>query len=93
MSITLYNPVVSQRMGRDTLATRPGSMRGKTVGLLWNSKPNADLFLETMADMFARRDPSLRFVRQSKPTASKPMAPEVLEAMKACDVAITAFGD
>jgi hypothetical protein len=89
----LYNPTVERRSGHDALARRHDTLKGSTVGLLWNSKPNADVFLATIKGVLAARYPSLRFIERSKPTASRPMAPEVFEDLKACDVVINAFGD
>ena len=39
----------SERTTNTTLAPRPQSLKGLTVGLLDNAKPNAALVLQTMA--------------------------------------------
>jgi hypothetical protein len=76
-----------------TLSPRPESLDGKRIGLLWNSKVNADIYLRRLQELLAERHQGLEFVWRAKPTASKPMEPDVREDMEACDLVVTAFGD
>lgn len=76
-----------------TLSARPDSLDGKRVGLLWNSKVNADIYLRRLQELMSRDHQGIEFVWRAKPTASKPMEPEVLADMTACDLVVTAFGD
>ena len=75
------------------LARRPGSLDGTRIGLLWNAKVNADIYLHRLQELIEERHPGVEFVWQAKPTASKPMEPEVLDEMRTCDLVVTAFGD
>jgi hypothetical protein len=75
------------------LSPRPESLSGKRIGLLWNSKVNADIYLRRMAELIGKQFDGVEFVWRAKPTASKPMEPEVLADMSACDLVVTAFGD
>jgi hypothetical protein len=75
------------------LAHRPGTLDGKRIGLLWNAKVNADIYLRRLQELITDRHRDVEFVWQAKPTASKPMEPEVLEEMRSCDLVVTAFGD
>lgn len=77
----------------DPLAPRRGSLDGKRIGLLWNSKVNADIYLRRLQELIGSRNENVDFVYRAKPTASKPMEPEVAEAMQGCDLVVTAFGD
>ncbi len=77
----------------DPLAQRRGSLDGKRIGLLWNSKVNADIYLRRLQELIQDRNSDVEFVFRAKPTASKPMEPEVAEAMQGCDLVVTAFGD
>lgn len=77
----------------DPLAQRRGSLDGKRIGLLWNSKVNADIYLHRLQELIEARNTDVEFVFRAKPTASKPMEPEVVEAMQGCDLVVTAFGD
>jgi hypothetical protein len=92
----VYRPTfdeVDVPLPEGSLSTRPQSLNGKKIGLLWNSKVNADIYLHRLQELIASRSENVEFVWRAKPTASKPMEPEVLEAMKQCDLVVTAFGD
>jgi hypothetical protein len=75
------------------LSRRPESLDGKRIGLLWNSKVNADIYLHRLEELLSTRYDGLEIVHAAKPTASKPMEPDVLEDMRRCDLVVTAFGD
>jgi len=75
------------------LSRRPESLDGKRVGLLWNAKVNADIYLHRLEELLGSRHTGIEFVHAAKPTASKPMEPEVLAEMRTCDLVVTAFGD
>ncbi len=75
------------------LSPRPDSLDGKRIGLLWNSKVNADIYLRRLEELLKDRHQGMEFVWRAKPTASKPMESEVFEDLKACDLVVTAFGD
>lgn len=77
----------------DRLADRDGTIDGKRIGLLWNAKVNADIYLQRLKELIGERHSDVQFIERAKPTASKPMEPEVLEDMLACDLVVTAFGD
>lgn len=90
----LYRPTVDERPdAAGVLAERPATLSGKTVGLLWNAKVNADVYLRRVQELLAERFDDVTFVWRQKPTASKPMEPEVLQALVHCDAVVTAFGD
>lgn len=75
------------------LAARPHSLDGKRIGLLWNAKVNADIYLRRLQELIAEQNSGVEFIFRSKPTASKPMEPQVLADMAECDLVVTAFGD
>jgi len=87
-----FDPPVQQE-GAVALSERPSTLDGKKIGLLWNSKVNADIYLERLRELISERHKNVEFVWQAKPTASRPMEPEVFEALKNCDLVVTAFGD
>jgi len=92
----VYRPTFDEPEHAETraaLAERPGSLDGKRIGLLWNSKVNADIYLERLKELISERHRDVEFVWQAKPTASRPMEPEVFEALRSCDLVVTAFGD
>ncbi len=89
----LYRPTVPPLVGMADLAPRPSTLDGKTVGILFNSKVNADVYLERIQELIADRYRDVRFVFQAKPTATWPLTPQNLEALHQCDVVVNAFGD
>lgn len=91
--LVVFKPTADRKIGTQDLAWRTQSLDGKTVGLLFNAKVNADVYLEQIKELIDERFSNVTFVNRSKPTASKPMAPEVFEALSRCDVVVNAFGD
>jgi len=91
--LEVFAPTSSVTSGELKLAARLDSLAGKRIGLLFNSKPNADELLERVREQVASTYPDTEFVLRSKPTAAKPMVPEVFEALSACDAVVNAFGD
>jgi hypothetical protein len=92
----VYRPTFdepAQIEGAVALTDRPAGLDGKRIGLLWNSKVNADIYLVRLRELISERHRDVEFVWQAKPTASRPMEPEVFEALKGCDLVVTAFGD
>lgn len=75
------------------LAKRSGTLAGKKIGLLWNAKVNADIYLKRLKELIDDQYEGVEYVWRAKPTASKPMEPEVLEDLRECDLVVTAFGD
>lgn len=91
--IVVFKPTLERTIGTQDLAWRTHSLDGKTVGLLFNAKVNADVYLERMKELIGAKFSNVSFVYRSKPTASKPMQPEVFDALRACHVVVNAFGD
>ena len=73
-------------------AARPGSLAGKTIGLLDISKQRGDVFLDRVQHHLEAR--GYRVVRFAKPTFTK-IAPIDLrhEIAQQCDVVIEALAD
>lgn len=88
----VYNPTAARSDASRELAPRPESLDGTTIGLLFNSKPNADVLLERVRERLGAMHDAT-FVLRSKPTAARPMAREVIDAMRGCDAVVNAIGD
>ncbi len=43
------------------LASRPTSLEGKTIGLVWNGKANGDVALKRAAELIQKRVPNVQF--------------------------------
>jgi hypothetical protein len=76
----------------EPLARRPPSLGGLRIGVLDNSKPNADVLLGRVAERLAARAPGARIRRWQKPGASHPAA-MLDEIVAAADVLLTGSAD
>jgi hypothetical protein len=84
----------SQTSNNTTLAPRPESMEGLTLGLLDNTKPNATQLLAEFARELRERFGAAKTREYVKDYFGTPMKKELLEQITAeCDVVITAVGD
>lgn len=75
------------------LAPRSGALDGKRIGLLWNSKVNADVYLRRIRERLEHDFTDLTFEWHAKPTAMKPIPNDTLKQISRCDVIVNAFGD
>ena len=92
--LVLIKPVNEATSEQSSYAPRPAELRGKRIGLLDNSKNNAGRFLEMVATMLDAQYGFTNIMWHRKPSASKPVAPEVIEEWKKlCDLAIVGVGD
>ena len=89
----VFNPTAVITRQSQQLADRLDTLAGKKIGLLFNSKPNADVLLRRVQERISERFGDTEFVFRMKPGAAKGMAPEVVEAMSDCDAVVNAFGD
>jgi hypothetical protein len=74
------------------LATRRPSLDGLRIGVLDNSKPNADVLLGCVAEALAARARSATIRRWTKPGSSRPAA-MIEEIAGAVDVVLTGSAD
>jgi hypothetical protein len=90
----LLNPEGSSQEGHEALASRPGTLDGKTLGLLSNSKLNADAVLYAIGELLAERFDVKEIVHRTKPSFSLP-APDATfeELVEGCDVVLAGVGD
>ena len=75
-----------------SLAKRRSSLAGLRIGVLDNSKPNADVLLGRVAERLAERVTGATIHRWQKPGASNP-AHMLDEIAGAVDVVLTGSGD
>lgn len=75
------------------LATRPKALAGKVVGLLDNTKEQADVILETVAEALRTRYGVARVVVRRKEHYSKPATAALIDDMaKEVQIAAAALG-
>jgi hypothetical protein len=89
----VLNPIpVSAAGAVRPLAPRPRDLRGKRIGVLDNSKPNADALLGRVAELLVERAGAASVTRWRKPGASTPAADHDALAAGA-DVFLTGSAD
>ncbi len=92
--MVLIRPVNEPDTAASTYAPRVADLSGKRLGLLDNSKYNANKMLDAVADILDQQYGFSHILRHRKPSASKPVAPEVIESLgEACDLVIVGVGD
>jgi hypothetical protein len=90
----LLNPEGSSQEGHEALASRPGTLNSKTLGLLSNSKLNADAVLYAIGELLAERFDVKAIVHRTKPSFSLPAPDATLdELVEGCDVVLAGVGD
>jgi hypothetical protein len=75
-----------------SLAKRRPSLGGLRIGVLDNSKPNADVLLDRVAEALAARAGGATIRRWTKPGSSRP-AEMIDEIAAAADVVLTGSAD
>jgi hypothetical protein len=91
----LLNPTGADRQSvADDLAPRRSDLRGLTIGLLGNTKPNAEVLLNEIAVELKRRYDVGEFREYTKDYFGTPVKPDLFrQVAEECDLVITAVGD
>ena len=92
MIIRLYDPTAAPRAIDATLAPRLADLSGKRIGILDNGKANAGTLMLAVARVLQERHGAGGIVKRNKPVAGPP-APEILEALSHCDLALVGSAD
>jgi hypothetical protein len=80
--------------GALTLAPRRGDLHGVTVGLLVNTKKNADIFLGEVGRLLVERHGAASVLVRTKQNFAQPVSEGLLKELTTeCDVVITGVGD
>jgi hypothetical protein len=87
------DPTAGGSKARIALAPRPMDLAGKVVGLLDNTKEQADIIFETVADVLRNRYGVARVIIRRKEAFSRPATEALLNEMaKEVQVAAAALG-
>ena len=92
--IEILDPTVESPSQSLSYAPRPGSLEGKRVGLIENTKYNSDRLLQKIGDLLVaeHRAASTRMWR--KHNSSVPAHAEIVDQLKeSCDVMVAGIGD
>ncbi|HAA94587.1 MAG: hypothetical protein FI717_12145 [SAR202 cluster bacterium] len=87
------DPTANKPDGIVKPAERPSSLEGKVVGLLDNTKEQADVILETIGEALCERYGAESVVMRRKEHYSKAATPEMISEMAGLvDVAVAGLG-
>ena len=90
----LVNPVTQPVVAPFDGAPRLASLAGTRLGIIDDSKRNADVLLEELADLLRTRYEITDVKWHRKPSASRPADPAAIrELAQECDSVIIAIGD
>jgi hypothetical protein len=91
--LPFIDPTAGGNKARIALAPRPMDLAGKVVGLLDNTKEQADIIFETVADVLRIRYGVAKVVIRRKEAFSRPATEALLNEMaKEVQVAAAALG-
>ena len=76
------------------ISTRPSDLRGKRLGLLDNTKANAEIILRKIADMLNTKYEFSEIYYARKHSSNLPPKPEILSDLhREADIVIAGVGD
>ncbi len=91
--LQFIDPTAGGGKTKISMAPRPMDLAGKMVGLLDNSKEQADVILQTVADALRERYGVAGVIIRRKEHYSKPATNALIDAMaKEVQVAVAALG-
>ena len=92
-TVRVYNPTAEETDSQDALARRFGSLDGKVIGLLNNTKDRTEIIFEVVESRLKERFPGVE-VRHYRKDSVSGVRPDMLAAIKReCDGVVTALGD
>ena len=92
MAIELLNPRGVSQRPQNPIASRLDTLDDKILGLIDNSKDNADLFLDAVVELLKKTYRIPETLRLQKSAGSLPVS-FTREFFDKCDYVINAFGD
>jgi len=91
-TVQVYEPIAEGAATEDALAARLGTLDGKVIGLLDNTKDRVDVLLGEVQALLGKDFPRAEFKYFRKESVSG-AAPDLMAMVAACDAVITAVGD
>jgi hypothetical protein len=87
------DPTAGSSKAKIALAPRPMDLAGKVIGLLDNTKEQADIILQTVAEALRERHGVARVVIRRKEHYSKPATDAIIDELaKEVQLAVAAVG-
>lgn len=92
--ITVLNPTISSSAAGGLLAARPSTLKGTTLGCLWNNQVSADRILAGVAQLLTEKYELSQIIYRKKEYVGEPASEKLIDELAtACDVVITALGN
>ena len=79
--LIVLDPTAAPRKMEQAMAPGLDGLGGKSVGFLWNSKPNGDLLFERLEKLLREKYEIADVVYKRKPTASLPATESVIDEL------------
>ncbi len=90
----ILDPTVEPRQQPLTYVPRPGSLKGKRIGLVENTKYNSDRLLQRIGEVLQREYGAAETKMWRKHNSSVPAHDEIIdEAKRGVDVVVAGIGD
>ena len=92
--IEILDPTVEVEAQTLKFVPRPGSLAGKRIGLVENTKFNSDRLLQKIGDILVAEHGAVEARMWRKHNASVPAHEEIIQELRAtCDVMVAGIGD
>ena len=93
-TIVVLDPSAPPRDIRRAMASRLPDLGGRSVGFLWNSKPNGDTLFARLEDLLREKYEIAGTLHRRKPHASIPAEEQVYDDLAAsADAVVLGLGD
>ena len=93
-NIEVLVPEAKVKYGKIKMAEKTLELNGRIIGFLWNNKPNGDLLLGKLKDLFKEKFRVSNTLTRKKLLPSSKTPEEILEELSSkCSLIILAIGD
>ena len=92
-TIRVLSPVVDNKVSQTASLPLPGTLAGKRLGFLDNTKANFELLLRHMESLLCAQAGVAGVVYERKANSSTPAPPEVLARLRDVDLVVTGSAD
>ena len=93
-TIVVLDPTAKPREWHHAMAPRLPDLGGRSIGFLWNSKPNGDILFARLEEMLRQKYEITGSTHRRKPTASVAATDQDIDELAAsCDAVVVGLGD
>jgi hypothetical protein len=92
-TIRVLSPVVDSKISQTAALPLPGTLTGKRLGFLDNTKANFELLLRRLEAILRTEAGIADVVYERKANSSTPAPPEVLARLRSVDLVVTGSAD